>query len=68
MIDAILGFLFGKQAKIFNKNGRVEHDLGAKKWDAWNNRLKENPHYNWKKHTGKSTPQKPEPVSSKTNP
>jgi len=30
MLKAILGFLFGTDTNIFNKNGRVEHDLGKR--------------------------------------
>lgn len=52
MLKAILGFLFGKQTNIFNKKGRVEHDLGEKKWQDWNNRLKDNPQYDWHHHKG----------------
>ncbi len=65
MIKALLGFLFGKQTNIFNPKGRVEHDLGNKKWEAWNNRLSENPRYNWKKHSGK-TPQSKEKDSAES--
>ncbi len=54
MLKAILGFLFGKPTNIFNKNGRVQHDLGQQKWEAWNNRLAENPKYNWRNHKGKT--------------
>ncbi len=54
MLKAVLGFLFGKQTDIFNEKGRVQHDLGQNKWERWNNRLKENPNYNWKKHSGKN--------------
>jgi hypothetical protein len=52
MLKAILGFLFGKQANIFNKEGRVVHNLGQNKWTQWNHRLSENPNYNWRKHSG----------------
>lgn len=54
MLNFILGILFGKQANIFNKKGRVEHDLGDQKWEDWNNRLKENSNYNWRTHSGKN--------------
>ena len=53
MLKFILGILFGKQTNIFNKKGRVQHDLGDKKWEDWNNRLKNNSDYNWRQHTGK---------------
>lgn len=56
MLSRILGILFGTPTNIFNKNGRVHHDLGDKKWEAWNNRLKKNPNYDWTKHAGKTGP------------
>lgn len=49
----LLGFLFGKQTNIFNKKGRVQHDLGEQKWQAWNDRLEKNPSYDWRHHHGK---------------
>lgn len=52
MLKSLLAIIGGKQTDIFNKKGRVQHDLGSKKWEAWNNRLKENPNYNFKNHTG----------------
>ena len=53
MIQLLLRFLFGKQTNIFNKKGRVEHSLCQKKWKNWNKRLKENPNYDFRNHTGK---------------
>ncbi len=53
MIKWLLGFLFGKQAEIFDKTGRVEHDLGSPHWQAWDDRLKSNPDYNWRDHKGR---------------
>lgn len=64
MFGSILGFLFGKQTNIFNKKGRVEHDLGDKKWEAWNNRLAKNPDYDFRNHQGKKAPERPQ---QKTN-
>ena len=52
----ILDFLFGKSAKIFNKKGKVQHDLGEQKWQEWNNRLQEDPQYNWRQHKGRQAP------------
>jgi 2-iminoacetate synthase ThiH len=52
MLKAILGFLFGTQAQIFDKEGRVEHQFPKKKWEDWNNRLKANPEYDFKQHSG----------------
>ena len=48
----ILDFLFGKDAKIFDKKGRVLHDLPSSKWNNWNNRYQQGPEYNWQSHTG----------------
>lgn len=53
MVKWLLGFLFGKQAEIFSEKGRVEHDLGQKKWDQWNDRLQKNPDYDWRHHSGR---------------
>ena len=56
MFGWILSFLFGKQTNIFNKKGTVQHDLGDKKWEAWNDRLAENPNYDFKNHKGNKAP------------
>jgi hypothetical protein len=54
MLKALLGFLFGKQTLIFNKKGRVEHDLGKNKWDQWHRRLADNPNYDYRNHAGRT--------------
>jgi hypothetical protein len=48
----ILDFLFGRDPDIFNESGRVQHKLPKSRWEAWENRFKLNPHYNWRLHTG----------------
>jgi len=48
----ILDFLFGKDPDIFDEKGNVSHKLPKKKWDAWYNRTKTDPQYNWRNHTG----------------
>ena len=48
----ILDFLFGKSAKIFDKDGNVSHNHPNKKWDDWQKQYTSNPEYNWKNHTG----------------
>ena len=48
----VLNFLFGKEPDIFDDKGHVVHKHPKKKWDDWNNRLKTNPEYNWRNHTG----------------
>jgi hypothetical protein len=45
-------FLFGKDPDIFDDNGRISHKLPKKKWDAWQNKTKVDPQYNWRNHTG----------------
>lgn len=55
MLKKILDFIGGKNPEIFDKKGRVEHQLGQKKWLDWDNRNKSNPEYDWKQHSGKST-------------
>ena len=45
-------FLFGKDPDIFDENGKVAHKFPKKKWDAWQNKFKTDPHYNWRNHTG----------------
>lgn len=62
MLKWILGILFGKDTNIFNKKGRVQHDLGEQKWEEWDNRLKNNSDYNWRQHTGKA-PEKSKTIS-----
>ncbi|MCX7977982.1 MAG: hypothetical protein N2578_03165 [Bdellovibrionaceae bacterium] len=52
MFKAILDFLFGKDPDIFNEKGQVVHKLPKKKWDAWHNRTKVDPAYNWRNHSG----------------
>ena len=54
ILQSLLHFLFGKQTHIFNKEGRVEHDLGENKWKTWNDRLKEDPNYDFRNHSGKT--------------
>ncbi len=48
----ILDFLFGKDPDIFDEQGNVQHKLSKKKWDAWHQRTKVDPQYNWRNHSG----------------
>ncbi len=48
----LLGFLFGKEAKIFDKDGNVRHNLPKEKWDAWQARYLQNEELNWRNHSG----------------
>ena len=52
ILKPVLDFLFGKDPDIFDENGHVLHKHPRKKWEAWQNRLKLNPDYNWRQHTG----------------
>lgn len=52
MISKLFDFLFGKKPQIFDKDGSVRHDLGKKKWDAWNARYSQGDEYNWRNHSG----------------
>ncbi|MBY0386050.1 hypothetical protein K2X05_12905 [bacterium] len=54
MLKPVLDFLFGKDAKIFNKKGTVEHSFGKQKWSHWTDRFAKNPDYDFTKHTGRS--------------
>jgi len=51
----LLAFLFGKQTDIFNEKGKVEHSLDKQKKEAWHNRFKNNPDYDWRTHRGKQS-------------
>ncbi len=53
-MSKIIDFLFGKEPEIFNERGQVVHKLPKKKWDAWYNRTKIDPGYNWRNHSGVS--------------
>lgn len=55
ILKTILEFAFGKQADIFDADGKVSHNLPQKKWDDWDQRRKSDPEYNWKNHKGKAT-------------
>lgn len=52
MMSSVLNFLFGKDPDIFDENGNVMHKHPKKKWDAWQNRMKIDPEYSWRNHTG----------------
>ena len=58
MLKTLLGFIGGKAPKIFESTGEVRHDLGSKKWQAWDEKNRANPEYNWKHHTGRSSQSK----------
>lgn len=51
-LKSTLDFLLGKDADIFDENGKVVHKLPKKRWDLWQNRIKAEAQYNWRNHTG----------------
>jgi hypothetical protein len=63
ILKAIGDFLFGKDPEIFDETGEVRHNFPESKWQAWNDRLKSNPDYDWRKHGAKERALKPEPSS-----
>ena len=52
VLKSLSDFLFGKNPDIFNDHGQVMHKHPKKKWDAWQNKFKNDPHFNWRNHTG----------------
>jgi hypothetical protein len=52
LLKALGDFLFGKSPDIFDRNGQVSHRLTKRYWEAWNNRIKLDPAYNWRQHIG----------------
>ena len=58
ILKALGGFLFGKDPEIFDEQGRVRHKFPDEKWQKWNDRLKANPDYDWRKHGAKDRAQK----------
>ncbi|MEK6774122.1 MAG: hypothetical protein AABY64_09280 [Bdellovibrionota bacterium] len=52
VLKTVGDFLFGKDPDIFDENGKVQHKLPKKKWDAWYQRTKVDPSHNWRSHTG----------------
>ena len=53
-MKSLLDFLFGKDARIFNKKGTVEHDLGKSQWSLWTDRFSKNSEYDFTQHEGRS--------------
>lgn len=65
VMKAIGDFLFGKNPDIFDENGNVRHKFTETKWQKWNERLKANPEYDWRKHSAKERAEgKPKPPTS----
>lgn len=51
-MSKLLQFLFGKSPQIFNRKGRVEHDIGKTRWNQWTERFNK-PEYDFKQHKGR---------------
>lgn len=64
-MGAILDFLFGKDAKIFDETGRVRHNFPDKKWNDWNDRFRGNSAYDWRHHVAKEEAMKAKPSEPK---
>lgn len=62
LLQFVGDFLFGKAPDIFDDKGNVVHKFPKKKWEDWNNRLKNDPAYNWRHHTGASAGRKANPT------
>jgi len=60
----VLDFLFGKDNNVFNKKGRVEHDLGPAKWNKWGDRFSKNPDYDFTKSHGREQKKIAKPTPS----
>lgn len=65
LLKSIGDFLFGKDPDIFDESGRVRHKFTEDKWKQWDERLKANPDYDFRKHGAKERAQTPE--SNKKN-
>ncbi len=61
ILKSVLGFLFGKDPQIFDERGNVRHNFPEKKWTDWDQRIRQNPDYDWRKHTGSELGQKSKP-------
>lgn len=65
IVKAIGNFLFGKDPDIFDEKGRVVHQHPKKKWDSWQNRMKNDPQMNWRQHSGINPVVKTPPSTTK---
>lgn len=52
ILKSVVDFLLGKDADIFDSNGKVSHKLPKKKWDDWQNKYIQSQEYNWRDHSG----------------
>ncbi len=52
ILGKVLDILFGKDPEIFDAYGRVQHKFHDSKWAAWDARIRKNPAYDWRHHSG----------------
>lgn len=52
-LKSVAQFIIGKDPDIFDERGNVLHKFTDDKWNAWNNRLKTNPDYDWTNHVAR---------------
>lgn len=52
ILGKVMDFLFGKDPDIFDAYGRVRHKFDDAKWAAWDDRIRKNPAFDWRKHSG----------------
>lgn len=52
LFGSLADFLFGRDADIFDRSGKVRHRFDEKKWRDWDARFKANPEYDWRLHAG----------------
>jgi len=67
-MSAILDFLFGKDAKVFDETGRVRHHFPDKKWNEWNDRFRANSAYDWRQHIAQEEVMKAKTPETKKSP
>lgn len=58
VVGKILDVLFGKDPDIFDAYGRVRHKFDDSKWAAWDARIRKNPAFDWRKHSGSDSARK----------
>lgn len=67
LLAMLADFIGGKDAKIFDENGRVRHQFPEKKWIDWNNRFRSDGRYDWRNHGAQERISKPKNEKPKSN-
>lgn len=60
LLKSLGNFLFGKDPDIFDSKGEVRHNLPESKWKEWDDRLRNNPNYDFRFHKGQAKEVRPE--------